>query len=123
MPETDWIPPRRSETELRQLALDIMEGKVFHDRMIEKEDGEMIRSIFLPLSLALIPVEAVQTWGLTYQYFTEAGERGVNGYPVFMSVKIVHREDMPFLSKLTEEIKARREAFLKPATSSPTEPS
>jgi len=45
--------------------------------------------------------------GMFYEYLTQACERGINGYPTFMSVQIINKEDF---AKFREIAKALREA-------------
>jgi hypothetical protein len=41
--------------------------------------------------------EAYRDWaydlGVVYEYYDKAGSRGINGYPIFTSLRLMHRED------------------------------
>lgn len=86
-----------AEEELRKLAQEIVEGKVFTDRDVRQGDHDILPVIFIPLSL----MPNVHAWGadagLVYEYWDQAGPRSINGYPIFFSVRKVIKKDMPAL--------------------------
>lgn len=50
----------------------------------------------------------IQTWGAAYEDYDKALPRGVNGYPMFMSCRILHVNDVP---RLTKELTRMEEAL------------
>lgn len=72
--------------DLFQLAIDIRAGKVFGTWQLPDEDRHMVTHIFLPIALMADPnwLDDAQH---VYEYLSEANERGINGYPSFMSCK------------------------------------
>lgn len=102
-----------NEEELRKLALDMVEGRVCHDQMYPQD---MVVHVFMPLMfMESLTVEDAKSWGLIYEYLSEAGPRSINGYPMFMSLRVLHVNNLPRLNELTKELNAQRTAFLKPA--------
>lgn len=97
--------------ELKQLALDIHEGKVFGTWNIpENESPDTAGVVFMPAILgAEIPEDVVHL----YEYIEKAGPRSVNGMPIFMSMHILKRYDHEKLVPMINELKKQREEFLK----------
>ena len=115
-------PKLMSEPERRQLALDIMDGKIFGTWNVRKTDGpETIGMIFMPLVLgAKLPKGVAHI----YEYLSEAGPRSINGYPCFMSLRMLMKEDATAIFPMMDELKKQRDAFMKGednATDSPKE--
>jgi hypothetical protein len=108
-----------SEEELKKLAQEIVDGKVFTDRDLRKADqagGFMLTMVFMPLALMENPAAFVADAGLLYEYWDQAGPRSINGYPMFFSVRKIIRKDMPALEhyvKFYWEAKKRIEQELK----------
>lgn len=103
--------PDRSDDELKQLAMDIADGKVFTSSHVPDHDQRLIPSIFMPL-MFMGPEKAKEMGDVTliYEYFDKAGPRSINGYPMFFSMTALKREEhdrlVPFYQaymKLKEE--------------------
>ena len=88
------VIPRKTEEELKTLALDIFQEKVFTTLHIPENEGHMIRSIFMPIGLGGLTPEQAAEVGMLYEYLSQAGPRSVNGYPCFFSVQCVNKADM-----------------------------
>lgn len=98
-----------TEQELRQLAVDIKGGSVFTSNHIPTEDTMMLGSIFMPLFFMTEEQNKnfiEQKPALLYEYMSQAGERGVNGYPIFMSMKFVTEDELPLLNGYYKELLA-----------------
>ena len=72
--------------ELKRLALDMAQGKVFASLFVT--DPSLLSMIFLPL--ALMSKEHREEWlalepSFVFEYYDKAGPRGINGYPIFWS--------------------------------------
>ena len=100
------------EQGLRQLAMDIIEGKVFGTWGIpESESPNTIGMIFMPLILGAKVDEGTAH---VYEYMSEAGPRSINGYPIFFSCRMLSKTDADALWPLIEEVKQQRDTFLNP---------
>ncbi len=98
-------------SEQKQLALDIVDGKVFGTWSISQEDYALLPVIFLPLAfmeLSKIKKDVVHI----YEYVDKAGLRGVNGYPTFMSCRLLKKSDAEALVPIIEQLKQQRKDFL-----------
>ena len=100
--------PDRGEAELRQLAMDMVEGKVFGDWQID--DPSLIMSVFVPFALCSPKQLPSNIHGL-FEYMSEAGPRSVNGYPMFMSMKILTVNDREAIVPMVKQYAELRQAF------------
>lgn len=99
----------RTEQELRKLAMDIKAGAVFTSGHIPQGEEHMMSSVFMPL--AFMNEEQHKNLlekkpGMIYEHLSKAGERSVNGYPIFMSFEIVTEEEYELLRGYYAELKA-----------------
>ncbi len=104
----------KTDVELRQLALDYVDGKMFTDKQIPEYDQHLIFSIFMPLTFIKDDQwkEFVKDLGMVYEYFDQAGMRSINGYPMFMSLRYLNREDTEKLRGYVDKLIDQRQAFL-----------
>ena len=106
-----------NKQELKQLALDIMENKVFGSWMIHPNESEsLIGSIFTPLIfLNQEQLEKLknQKPAHFYEYMDKAGPRTINGYPIFMSFRSLTKEESIKLAKFLESLKKLKTEFMK----------
>lgn len=102
-----------TDEELKTLAVDISEGKVFGSWMVPAEDAERLMPvIFMPLALgAAEKIQDQDVWGL-YEYCDKATRRTVKGYPLFISFKTLSQADCDRLRPLLEKLKKMKEEFL-----------
>lgn len=101
----------RTDEVLKQLAQDILDGKVFTPASLRdgERDAYTMRMIFLPLMLAEgETLERIREAGMIYEYMDKAGPRSINGYPVFFSMKTLSKEDMNVMIGFMEELERSR---------------
>jgi len=101
--------------DLKQIAMDLVDGKIFCDRMIREGDGgRMIGAIFLPLMLGAIKSEEdAKDIGMVYEYLSEAGPRSINGYPIFFSCKFLRADEMEKFNEYYEAYHKLKDTFQK----------
>lgn len=91
---TRELYPTHTDEELRALARDVAEGRVFTDRHIR--DAGLFASVFMPLVFMDDEYRArleANPPGLVYEYLEKAGPRSVNGYPMFLSLRLLSQPD------------------------------
>lgn len=106
----------KTDEELRQLAVDIIDGKVFTSDMIRETDlSRSLTFVFFPLLFLeqkdkdeLIADNAV----VFYEYYDKAGLRGMNGYPIFMSFAYLTRDESNRCNVFFEEYLKIKETFM-----------
>jgi len=97
----------RSDKELRELALDICEGRVFGSWMIKNMHD--LPMVFMSVALGVpIPKDAAHL----YEYWAESLPRSINGMPIFLNFKVVTKDEAEKMKPMFKEIDARRAEFL-----------
>ena len=112
----------RSDDALKQIARDLVAGYIFTDRdiprarnltndterAVEREIlAEQLSMVFLPLAWAeqetLDTIKAAKP-ALFFEYLDKALPRGVNGMPMFASVRYITEEEMPTLARYLQAL-------------------
>lgn len=103
-----------TSAELKQLACDIYDGKVFSSSMLTNQ--KHLAMIFMPIILGALnnrTKEELKEIAFIYEYLDKAGPRSINGYPIFSSFHILKHSDLAELDKYYQDYKALKEGFLK----------
>lgn len=103
------------EVDLKKLAMDILGGRVFTNLHILEGDENLLPSIFMLLNF--IDPDDEKNGGkafaqklqsgeiaLIYEYMSKAGPLGVNGYPMFMSMRTLSKENYDILTEKIRKI-------------------
>ncbi len=99
-----------TKKDLKQIAVDLYDDKIFCDRQLTNQSS--MPMVFLPIALgAFKNEEDVKDIGLIYEYLSEAGPRGINGYPCFFSMRILTIEETKEMFKHYEEYKKLKDSF------------
>jgi hypothetical protein len=104
--------PLMEDAEIRKLALDIVEDKVFHSNMIDESENVTMQMVFMPLLFLKEDTVEITDIGLLYEYNDKAGVRGINGYPVFSSMRMVHKDNTDTLQSYITELLEMRKKFM-----------
>lgn len=101
--EKDWSALRPSvvrdmgRDELRQFVLALCDGKVFTSQHIPADrQKRMLPLVFLPLffgGVDYLPERDHDKIGLFWEYRDQALPRSIDGYPCFMSCRVMTRSD------------------------------
>lgn len=106
----------KTDAELRQLAMDIANGKVFTSNHIPPDDFRRLPTVFLPL--AMLDDTARQAFvaeppGLIYQYWgVDMATYGADAYPTFFSFCCLNQEEYDRFRPLVREAFALVEGFI-----------
>ena len=102
---------RKTNAEIRELALGVRTGTVFGSWMLRNGDESLLTSVFMPIMFmseihrkTLLRDEVVHFYG----NLSDAASRSINGYPMFFAMHCINREDC---DRLTAALKAL-EAFM-----------
>lgn len=98
MPGDASYPPirRLSPEERADLVKDLLAGRVFTVKHIPDGEQALAGLIFLPIGLGIFdaaPPEYQEQVGMIYEHRDRALERSVRGFPVFDSLKVIHKDD------------------------------
>jgi hypothetical protein len=92
--ESDY--ERKTDREIRELALGIRSGTVFGSWMIPEHQSELLANVFMPLVFlndiqrkSLIRNKVTQFYG----YLKDAAPRSINGMPMFFAMHMLDAED------------------------------
>lgn len=98
--------------ELRQIAIDIYEGRIFTNRHCS---GDEAKHVFMVIGLGGfkdMTKEKIENIGLIYEYMSEQGPRSWNGKPMFMSCRTLTKAETEKMFKFFEEYKAMKQEFM-----------
>lgn len=101
----------KTDEELKQIALDMLHGKIFTDRHCK--DLNELRSSFL--ILALMDPETMKKMeedkiNFVYEYYDQAGPRSANGRPIFLSCRCLDETESKRMLEFYEKMKAAVQA-------------
>ena len=107
----------KTDQELKQLAADIYENKVFTDRHLqERERDHQVGLTFYPVLFGAfddMKEEEQKEISMLYEYMDKAASRSCNGHPIFMSVRFLTKKEHERMNYFYEEYRAIKESFLK----------
>ena len=95
----------RTEAELKKLAYDIFNNQVFGSWQLTRDDLDLLPQIFVGLNF-VNPGEISKDVEYCYEYLNKAQENGINGFPVFLCLNLLTRNE---LVQITENIKLLEE--------------
>jgi hypothetical protein len=103
-----------TDDELRILAVDIVDQKVFGSWMLPKTQLTLIPNIFLPLGVggtAKLPEDV----SCLYEYLDKSLPMQIDGYPTFLSLRYLTNEDRERLVPMIERYKSMKQKFMNSA--------
>jgi len=107
---TEERPSRMTEEQLQEFVRGIERGRWYH---VKADELETCCSVLIMLGgfSDLSPGEHARI-GAIFGDMESTG-RSINNLPVFMSVRFVHKEDVPLLNARLQAVYAAKEAALK----------
>jgi hypothetical protein len=105
---------KKTDSELKQIASDMYEGKIFSSLNLGDKLEEALPIVFMPMMFGALSERTKERAdvGLIYEYISEAAPRSINGFPVFFSLKILNDEDTRKVFVYYEEYKKLKEDFI-----------
>jgi hypothetical protein len=111
--EMDRAPARLSDEQIKEYARGLHDGRLFTNFHIPEEQAlQMVPSIFMPIGMGALSSYDHTKLGAIVEWLEEAGPRSVNGYPIFMSCTVIHREDWGKITDLYHKLIAAEKAVL-----------
>lgn len=102
----------KTKEELKQLALDICEGRVFGSWQIDREgDLPMVFMSLMFMSEDQMRDALTREVVDVYEYLDKAGPRSMNGMPCFFSHQELTKQERELLKPLVEKMLKMREEF------------
>lgn len=105
------------DKKLRELALDIVEQRVFGTWNIPPNAGHIVKMVFMPLALSRQKdLDVFREAGVFHFYeYVESrnmAPRSINGYPIFWSMRLLGKENWDRLVPLIKKLQSRREDWI-----------
>jgi len=100
----------KTDDELKQIAKDAWAGKIFTSNSIPEHDVHLIPSIFMPL-MFMEDHESLKDAAYIYAYLDKAGQRCINGYPIFMEFEIMTKDNASKVLEYYNKIKEAMEGI------------
>lgn len=101
---------QKTDDELKNIAKDLVEGKIFTDRHIQ--DPKDVMLVFEVLAFLTDEQnkdfqEAIKSGeiALIYEYMDKAAPRSVNGMPIFFSCRTLTKDETEKVFEIAEDIK------------------
>lgn len=103
----------KPEQELRALAVDLAEDKIFTDRHLPEHERHNFSLVFMVfIFMSQEQINRMDDLGLVYEYIDKAGPRSVNGMPIFMSACYLNKHDTALLFQFAREYKELKAKFV-----------
>lgn len=99
----------------KQLAIDIVENKVFGTFYLKDHEASLLGCIFMPLVLMNDEQRdefLKETPAHLYEYYDKAGHHSINGRPIFSSFRSINKTDWKAVKKYIQEYSKQKASFL-----------
>ena len=86
--------PRMKEGDLAQFVIDYCDGKVFIS--LDVKGDHLLPMVFMVVALGAFSEwkeEDIADIGILWEFWSKAGPRAINGYPMFTSAHYMHKDD------------------------------
>ena len=103
----------KTDDELKKIAIDIVDGKIFSDRNIENPRD--LAMTFMPIALGAFKdktKEELEDIGLIFEYLDQAGPRSINGLPNFFSFQMLNKQEYDRMYIFYKEYSELKEKFM-----------
>jgi hypothetical protein len=90
------VLPHLTDDELREFVDAFVSQQIFSSQHLPESDLDMLKVIFMVLAFGALDgytPEDVADIGLIYEYLDARGPRSVNGYPTFVSCRLMRKDD------------------------------
>lgn len=116
--------PRRTDEELKQIAVDLLARRIFTDRHFRSDEewDSMVGSVFMVINFMSRETreDLAKHCAMIFEYLDKASSRGVNGYPSFMSMQIIRKDEIERLMQYYEALKTAQAGVTLPPEAVPS---
>lgn len=99
-----------TDEQVKELAQALATGQLFTNWHLPEHEQRLIGSVFMPIGFGVLATYDLTQIGMVCEHLSKAGPRAINGYPMFMSVRIVNVAQADAIrlkaQKITEAIAA-----------------
>lgn len=105
--------PGKTDEELRQIAVDIYDGKIFTSQHLSESEQNLMPMVFMPLALMdRETFKSLSEVGMVYEYLDKAGPRSVNGCPSFFSMHTLTSDETVKVNDFFESYGSMKQQFM-----------
>lgn len=101
--------PRMDEAQIKEAVMGLLHGHIYTADMCPPD---MIGMVFFPVLMGGLDDFDLDQIGNVYEYMDKAGERSINGCPIFLSCRVVHKDDWDVIVKRAMRVHAIMEKAL-----------
>jgi len=103
----------KTDEQLKQIAKDLYTGLIFTSHHLSKTDFKnMAHLIFMPLVfMTEEQSKELKHVSLIYEYLDQAGPRAINGYPMFMSMNYLTKDEHKKLLEYYKKVKSAMDSI------------
>ena len=113
--EKKYTLTARSDEDLKKLAVDLYESKLFSTLHLNPESAAHdARMVFMPLALGAFadwPEDKLKNIGMIYEYYGKEAPTSCNGLPCFFSFSMISSQDLKRMLVFLEKYKKLKEEF------------
>jgi hypothetical protein len=106
----------KSKAELKQLAVDISDGRVFTSFQVRNDID--LPTVFMPL--VFLTEKQYEEMGEIYMIYEYEGKelqgRYINGMPIFFSMNILNKEDTEYVMEEVQKLNEFKKAYMEDET-------
>jgi len=114
---------RLTDDELRTFVSDFASQQIFSSAHLSESDVNKLKMIFMPLAFGAFEGytdDDLKDVGLIYEYLDQQGPHSINGYPMFWSCRIMHKDDWERArAAIIVEVERRKSIELPPRAAEP----
>ena len=103
---------RLTDEKLKTFVNDFLSHKIFSTMHLNQNEKHMLPHIFLPIALGMLvgaSEEFIKSIGIIYEYISESGPIAINGFPIFLSCRLMHKDDWEIALATIKSEFAKRE--------------
>jgi hypothetical protein len=100
---------RLDENEIKQVVDGLVKGQIY---TAFDCPPDMIPMVFMVVGMGGLGEYDLATVGCVYEWLDRAGERGINGCPMFLSCKVVHTDDWKLILEKAVKVEQAMKAAM-----------
>lgn len=105
-------PPHMTDDQLREFVLGCCDDKIFTSFHVHEEPTDVLKLVFMPIAFGALKTIKLDELGCIWEWWIQAGQRSINGYPSFFSMRVMHKDDWERAHKAIDAELTRRQTVV-----------